>query len=163
MWSDLTPQAGRGDFGLRDQAERVGTRRLSGVAFLEVRGDVVERLVAPSLCFGEQLPAILGMKCCSLTIQGFHRTAVNELFHRHLPDQVGDILSPVLRRCHYDYATGRLPYRLGLDNLRVTIRGEASEITFLEKEEGYGKKFKHPAKARFFNRLSDGRRPDIEG
>jgi hypothetical protein len=29
------------------------------------------------------------MKRCSLTVQGFHRTAVNELFHRHLPGSVG--------------------------------------------------------------------------
>jgi hypothetical protein len=43
---------------------------------------------------------------------------VNELFHRHLPDLVGGIVGPVLRRCHYDYATERLPYRRRPDNLQ---------------------------------------------
>jgi hypothetical protein len=83
-----------------------------------VRSDLVERSVAPSLGFGKQLPAILGMKRGSLTVQGFHRAAVNEFLHRHLPDQVDDILSPVLSRCHYDFVTERLPYRLGTDNLQ---------------------------------------------
>jgi hypothetical protein len=70
-----------------------------------MRGDLVERLVAPFLGFGEQLPAVLGMKCRALAVQGFHCAAVNELFHRHLPDSIFDILSPVFYRCHYDYAT----------------------------------------------------------
>src|SRR4051812_33937397 len=50
-----------------------------------MRGDVVERPVAPFLGFGEQLPAVFGMKRGALAVQGFHRAAVNELFHRHLP------------------------------------------------------------------------------
>jgi hypothetical protein len=87
---------------LRDQGEMLWN---CGVAFLKPRSDLVERLVAPFLGFGEQLPAVLGMKCGALAVQGFHRAAVNEFFHRHLPDFVGGILSPVLRRCHYDYAT----------------------------------------------------------
>src|SRR4051812_7337977 len=96
---------------LRDQPQFLRTRRPSAVAFVEMRRDVVQRLVAPFLGFGEQLPAVFGMKCSALAVQGFHGAAVNELFHRHLPDSVDDILSAVLRRCHYDYATGRLPYR----------------------------------------------------
>jgi hypothetical protein len=104
--------------GLRDQRESLWNSRLSDVAFLEVRGDVVERLVPPFLGFGEQLPAVLGMKGCSLTVQGFHCAAVNKLFHRHLPVQADDIVSPGLSRCHDDYATGRLPYRPHLDNLQ---------------------------------------------
>jgi hypothetical protein len=103
---------------LCDQGESLWNSRLRGVAFFEARSDLVERPVVPSLGFGEQLPAILGMKRGALTAQGFHRAAVNEVLHRHLPDSVGDILSPVLSRCHYDYATGRLPYRPRLDNLQ---------------------------------------------
>jgi len=87
---------------LRDQGEMRWNR---GVALLEAGGDLVERPVSPFLGFGEQLPAVFGMKCGALTVQGFHRAAVNELFHRHLPDFVAGIVSPVLRRCHYDYAT----------------------------------------------------------
>jgi hypothetical protein len=103
---------------LRDQARNLWNSALRRVAFLEAGRDVVERPVVPSLGFGEQLPAILGMKRGALTAQGFHRAAVNEVLHRHLPDSVGDTLSPVLSRCHYDYATGRLPYRPGVDNLQ---------------------------------------------
>jgi hypothetical protein len=103
---------------LRDQADILCNSRLRGVAFLEVGSDLVERSVAPFLSFGQQLPAILRMKHGSLTVQGFHSAAVNELFHRHLPDSADDILSPALSRSHYDYATERLPYRPGLDNLQ---------------------------------------------
>ena len=90
---------------LRDQAEMLCNSRLRRVAFLEVGSDLVERPVAPFLGFGQQLPAILGMKHGALTVQGFHRTAVNEFFHRHLQESVDDILSPVLSRRHYDFAT----------------------------------------------------------
>lgn len=40
---------------LRDQAEILLTRRSRAIAFLEVRGDLVERPVTPPLGFGEQL------------------------------------------------------------------------------------------------------------
>src|SRR3954470_8756990 len=74
-------------------------------------GDLVQRAVAPFLRFGEQLPAVLGMKRGALAVQGLHRAAVNEFFHRHLPGSVGDTVSPLCRRCHNNYATERLPYR----------------------------------------------------
>jgi hypothetical protein len=103
---------------LSDQAEILRCSRSRAVTFLEVGRDLVQRPVAPFFGFGEQLPAVLGMKRGALAVQGFHRAAVNELFHRHLPDLVGDILSPILSRCHTNYATERLPYRRCRDNLR---------------------------------------------
>jgi hypothetical protein len=90
---------------LSNQTQTLRPSRSGPVAFLKPRSDLVQRPVAPFLGFGEQLPAVFGMKCCALTAEGFHRAAVNELFHRHLPDSVGDIVSPALSRCHYDYAT----------------------------------------------------------
>jgi hypothetical protein len=94
---------------LRDQGESLWISRLRRVAFFEASGDMVERPVMPFLGFGQQLPAILGMKRGSLTVQRFHSAAVNEILHRHLPGSVDDILTPALSRCHYDFATGRLP------------------------------------------------------
>jgi hypothetical protein len=77
---------------LRDQGESLwNSRLLRRIAFIEMGSDLVERPVVPFLSFGEQLPIIFGMKHGSLTAQGFHRAAVNEFFHRHLPDSVDDI------------------------------------------------------------------------
>src|SRR5947208_1794521 len=73
---------------LCDEREILRTGRSRAVAFLEMRGDLIQRPVTPFLGLGEQLPAVFGMKRGALAVQGFHRTAVSELFHRHLPDSV---------------------------------------------------------------------------
>jgi hypothetical protein len=68
------------------------TSRWRAIAFDEVGSDFFLRLVVPHLCFGEQAPALKGMKYSTLAAQGFHCTVANEVVHFSSPTSLPRII-----------------------------------------------------------------------